>query len=80
MMIIASVFPAILEAKKRDDGQYLQRFQQLYDLMVWLSIAIALPMTFLSTPIEVALFLPADAESDPVLAIHKWASPKLPTD
>jgi O-antigen/teichoic acid export membrane protein len=74
MMIVASVFPAILEAKKRDETQYIQRLQRLYDLMVWLSIAIALPMTFLSTPIVVALFGAAYAESGPVLAIHIWAS------
>ncbi len=74
MMIVASVFPAILEAKKRDEAQYYQRLQRLYDLMVWLSVAIALPMTFISTPIVVALFGPAYAESGPVLAIHIWAS------
>jgi O-antigen/teichoic acid export membrane protein len=74
MMIAASVFPAILEAKKRDEAQYLQRLQRLYDLMVWLSVAIALPMTFLSTPIVLALFGSAYAESGPVLAVHIWAS------
>lgn len=74
MMIVASVFPAILEAKKRDEAQYLQRLQRLYDLMVWLSVAIALPMTFVSTPIVVALFGSAYAESGTVLAIHIWAS------
>ena len=73
-MIVASVFPAILEAKKRDEKQYVQRLQHLYDLMVWLSVAIALPMTFLSTPIVVALFGSAYAESGPILAIHIWAS------
>jgi PST family polysaccharide transporter len=42
--------------------------------MVWLSVAIALPMTFISTPIVVALFGSAYVESGPVLAIHIWAS------
>lgn len=74
VMIVASVFPAILEAKKRDEVHYLQRLQRLYDLMAWLSLAIALPMTFLSTPIVVALFGSAYAESGPILAIHIWAS------
>jgi PST family polysaccharide transporter len=74
MMIVASVFPSILEAKKRDETQYLQRLQRLYDIMVWLSVAIALPMTFVSTPIVIALFGPAYAESGTVLAIHIWAS------
>ncbi len=74
MMIVASVFPSILEARKRDETQYLQRLQRLYDLMVWLSLAIALPMTFISTPIVVALFGATYVESGAVLAIHIWAS------
>lgn len=74
VMITASVFPSILEAKKCDEAQYLKRLQRLYDLMVWLSVAIALPMTFISTPLVVAVFGPAYAESGGVLAIHIWAS------
>ena len=74
MIIVASVFPAILDAKKRVETQYLQRLQRLYELMVWLSVSIALPMTFLSTPIVTALFGPIYAEAGPVLAIHIWAS------
>jgi len=74
MMIVASVFPAILEAKKRSEELYCQRLQRLYDLMVWLSIGVALPMTFLSTPIVVLLFGEAYAASGTVLAIHIWAA------
>jgi len=74
MMIVASVFPAILEAKKRSEAQYYQRLQHLYDLMVWLSVAVALPMTFLSTPIVTLLFGENFSASGTVLAIHIWAS------
>lgn len=74
MMITASVFPAILEAKKCSEVQYYQRLQYLYDLMVWLSLAVALPMTFMSTPIVTLLFGEAFATSGPVLAIHIWAA------
>ena len=74
MMIVASVFPAILEAKKRSEAQYYQRLQHLYDLMVWLSVAVALPMTFLSTPIVTLLFGDSFSASGTVLAIHIWAS------
>jgi PST family polysaccharide transporter len=74
MMIVSSVFPAILESRKRDDGKYLQRLQYLYFLMVWMSVAIALPMTFLSTFIVIALCGSAYAEAGPILAIHIWAS------
>jgi PST family polysaccharide transporter len=74
MMIVASVFPAILEAKKRDETQYLKRLQRLYDVMVLVSVAIAVPMTFLSTAIVVALFGSAYVESGTVLSIHIWAT------
>jgi PST family polysaccharide transporter len=74
MMIVASVFPAILEAKKKSEALYHHRLQRLYDLMVWLSVAVALPMTFLSGPIVVLLYGPAYAEAGTVLAIHIWAS------
>lgn len=74
MTILASIFPAILEAKKSDEAQYLDRLQRLYSLMVWLSVAIALPMTFISTPIVVGLFGSEYFESGAVLAIHIWTS------
>ena len=74
MIIVASVFPAILEAKKQSETLYYQRLQRLYDLMVWLSVAVALPMTFLAGPIVVLLYGPAYAEAGTVLAIHIWTS------
>lgn len=74
MVIVASVFPAILEAKKRDESQYQQRLQRLYDLMVALSVFVALPMTFLSNHIVTSLFGSAYTQAGPILAIHIWAS------
>lgn len=53
---------------------YEKRQQQLYDLMVWLSVGIAVPMTFLSGPIIVLLFGKAYASAGNVLAIHIWTS------
>lgn len=74
MMIVASVFPAVMEAKKQSELLYHQRLQRLYDLMVWLSVAVALPMTFLAAPIVFLLYGPAYAEAGTVLAIHIWAT------
>lgn len=74
MMIVASVFPAIIAAKESSETHYYQRLQQLYDMFVWLSVGVALPMTFLSKPIVVLLFGDAFAESGPVLAIHIWTT------
>ena len=74
MMVVASVFPSILESRKRNEAQYLHRLQRLYDLMVLLSVSLAIFMTFLSRPIVVGLYGPAYAEAGLVLAIHIWGS------
>lgn len=74
MAIVASVFPAIIEAKKKSEQLYYQRFQRLFDLMVWMAIAVALPLTFLSTWLVVLLFGQEYAQSGTVLAIHIWAA------
>ena len=46
MAIVSSIFPAIINAKKISEELYHARLQKLYDLMVWMAIAIAIPMTF----------------------------------
>ncbi len=74
MMIISSVSPAILASKKHSNEIYYQRLQRLYNLMVWLAVSVALPMTFLSSTIVMLLFGQGYAGSGPVLAIHIWAS------
>lgn len=74
MVIVVSVFPAILEAKKRSEAEYYARLQKLYDLMVWVSVSVALPMTFLAAPLVKLLFGETYAEAGTVLAIYVWAS------
>lgn len=74
MAIVASVFPAILEAKNHDEEQYYGRLQNLYDLMALISVSVALPMTFLATPLVRLLFGSAFEEAGMVLAIHIWGS------
>jgi PST family polysaccharide transporter len=74
MIIVASVFPAILITKERSETQYYARLQKLYDLMVMMSLTVAIPMTFLSNYIINFLYGAAYAEAGIVLAIHIWAS------
>jgi O-antigen/teichoic acid export membrane protein len=73
-MIVSSVFPSILEAKKLSEATYYQRLQGLYRLMAWLSVAVALPMTFFAELIVELLYGAAFAEAGTVLVIHIWAS------
>ena len=73
MAIVSSVFPAILGAKERDEVLYYKRLQRLFDLLVWISACVALPMTFLSTTIITLIFGVAYASAGPILAVHIWA-------
>lgn len=72
--IVASIFPALIDAKNISDSLYYERLQQLYDLMVILSIAIAGPMTFFSDWFINLLYGRAYQEAGGVLTIHIWAS------
>jgi len=72
--IVASVFPALLESKKRSEAQYYVRLQKLYDMMVRISVLVALPMTFLATMVIELLYGEAYATADTVLAIHIWGA------
>ena len=72
MAIASSLFPSIINAKKVSDKLYLERLQRLYSLMVWLAIAIALPMTFLSDWVVNLLYGNAYQEAGSVLMIHIW--------
>ncbi len=74
MVIVSSLFPAIINAKKQSEELYYARLQKLYDLMVWMAIAIiALPMTFLSDWVIHLLYAEQYSQSGSVLMIHIWA-------
>lgn len=73
-LITASLFPAILNAKKQNEELYKQRLQRLYTFLVWMAIAIALTLTFLSDWLILLLFGQAYQEAGQVLMIHVWAS------
>jgi O-antigen/teichoic acid export membrane protein len=73
-MITSSLLPAIISAKRISETHYYQRIQKLYTLMVWMAIAIALPMTFLSDWIVKILYGPAYEAAGLVLAINIWTS------
>jgi O-antigen/teichoic acid export membrane protein len=71
--ITSSVFPAIINAKKQSEELYYQRLQKLYDMMVWLAVAIALPTTFLAPWVIRVLYGDAFLPAAGVLSIHIWA-------
>ncbi|PKF63062.1 flippase [Psychromonas sp. psych-6C06] len=74
MIISSSLFPAILNAKKVSKELYYSRMQKLYDLMAWIAVFIAIPMTFLSDWIIRLLYGIEFIEAGGVLMIHIWSA------
>ena len=72
--IVSSVAPSIYAAKEKSESLYYQRIGQLLRLLTCISLAIALPMTFLSDKIIMVMFGSGYAEAGPILAIHIWTS------
>jgi O-antigen/teichoic acid export membrane protein len=73
--ICSSVFPAIIRAKQRGEEEYYDNLQQLYDLMAWISLAIAVPMTFAASPLMTTLLGEEYTKAGEILAWHIWAGP-----
>lgn len=73
VVIVSSLFPAILNAKRDDPERYQKRLQNLFDLMVWLSLAFAIFIS-IASPLIYKSFRPEFASAAPVLAIHVWGS------
>ena len=71
-VIVTSLFPAILNAKRDDIRRYKKRIQHLYDLMVYISTPVAIVITFLS-PYIYKLYKPEYAYAAPVLSVHIWS-------
>jgi O-antigen/teichoic acid export membrane protein len=72
MVITSSLFPAIVSSKKQSEELYYTRLQKLFDLMVLIAVAIALPMTFLSDWVVLLLFGGEYIQAGSVLMIHVW--------
>ena len=73
MVITTSLFPAIVNAKKKGEIIYLNRLQKLYDLLAWMAIGIAIPVTIFSETIVELILGNEYISSAEVLTIHIWA-------
>ena len=72
-IITTSLFPAIVNAKKTSEKLYHERLQRLYTTLVWMAIAVAVPMTFFSDWLITLLYGEAYKDAGQVLIIHIWA-------
>lgn len=72
-IVLASIFPALINLNAKKSDLLLRRWSQLYALMFWLSVAVALVLSLLAGSIVNLLFGEAYSGSAIVLVIHAWA-------
>jgi O-antigen/teichoic acid export membrane protein len=73
-VIVTTLFPAILNAKRDNLDRYKKRIQNLYDLMVYISLPIAIIVTFAAPLIyRILPFKPEYYYSAPALSVHIWS-------
>lgn len=73
MAITSSVFPAVVSAKKEGEARYYDCLQKLYLLMVWLSVAVAVPITLFARPIVQLVFGQEYLGGATALSIQCWS-------
>lgn len=71
--VVTSVFPALLNARKTDVARYQKRLGNLYDLMVLISIPIALFISFFASDIIHIIYRGKFDGAGIMLSIHIWS-------
>ncbi|MBD1394161.1 flippase [Mucilaginibacter glaciei] len=72
-VIVTTLFPAILNARRDDTERYKKRIQNLYDLMVYLSLPAAIVVAFAAPLIYKILYTPEFYYAAPTLSVHIWS-------
>lgn len=71
--IITSVFPAIINARKTDLLRYEKRLGNLYDLLVYISLPVAVFISFFANFIIHIIFADKFEGAGAMLSIHIWS-------
>lgn len=73
-VIVTSVTPTIIAARRQDEALYYRHLDRLFRLMCCIGFVIALPITLTSQILVNTLFGEAYRGAGPVLAVHVWAA------
>ena len=73
MAIVTSVFPAIINARKTDIDRYHKRMVNLYDLLVYISLPIAIFISFFGNEIIHLIYGNKYEGAGTMLSIHIWS-------
>ncbi len=72
MIIVNSIFPALINAKSANEDLYLLRLQRLYTFLIWISISVSIVVTFLAEPAINFLYGSEFKSAAVVLTVHIW--------
>lgn len=73
-IIVASVYPKLIEAKAQNEEKYLNLLENLYRLVLWISIPVALIMSFGSDFIVDILYGEQFKDTAKILSILAWCT------
>jgi O-antigen/teichoic acid export membrane protein len=71
--IVTSVFPAIINARKTDLERYNKRLKNLYDLLVYISLPVAIFISFFANDITHLIYAEKFNGAGIMLSIHIWS-------
>jgi PST family polysaccharide transporter len=72
--VISSVQPLLIYTREVDRKMFIQKLQKVFNMMVMISLPLALGMSFFSKYVILILFGRNYLSSAPVLSIHIWAA------
>lgn len=72
--IVSSLFPGIIKLKSKDEVEYNQKLQFLYDVLVIIGVALAIVITIVSDFFIVNLYGSHYYEASSLIKIYAWVS------
>lgn len=72
VVIVGSLVPALVSARLRSNELYLSRLQNMYTLMAWIAIPVAVLVSFLANPLISVLYGDSYQSATSVLSVHIW--------
>ena len=73
MVIMSSVFPAIVSSKMQSEDLYYRRLQFVLGILLWMAVIVAVFISLFAKFILVGFFGDAYLPAAGVLALHSWA-------
>lgn len=72
MIIASSLYPSMIRAKKIGESDYYIKLGRFYELMLFVSLLVAVPVSFYADSIIKIIYGEGYADAGQVLALHIW--------